>query len=298
MGTLGRVAGGRARVTGMKRWLLAALAAALSAAGVLAAPTNSLDAVVELWRAGKADQAMEAANAAIQKEPRNARLLGLRAQMRVMTGKRAEAETDLSAAIEAEPDSAWLRQERAQLRFRLGRIEDSVADFDKAVEMAPRLLPQNWQRGIALYYAGRFTDGRKQFEVHQSVNPEDVENAAWHFLCTAREKGVTNARNLLITVQRDSRIPMKEIQQLFAGKATALDVLNAAAKADDDQSRRDQQFYAHLYLGLYFEATGVLKDRDDHIREAAKLADPDNYMGAVALVHAQRLKLISTLTKP
>jgi lipoprotein NlpI len=282
----------------MKRWLVAALAAALSAAGVLAAPTNSLDAVVELWRSGKADAAMEAANAAIQKEPGNARLLGLRAQMRVMTGKRAEAETDLSAAIAAEPDSAWLRQERAQLRFRLGRIEDSVADFDKAVEMAPRLLPQNWQRGIALYYAGRFTDGRKQFEVHQSVNPEDVENAAWHFLCTAREKGVTNARNMLITVQRDGRVPMKEIQQLFAGKATALDVLNAAAKAEDDRSRRDQQFYAHLYLGLFFEATGVLKDRDDHIREAAKLADPDNYMGAVALVHAQRLKLISTPNKP
>jgi len=282
----------------MKRWLFAALAAALSAAGVLAAPTNSLDAVVELWRAGKADAAMEAANAAIQKEPGNARLLGLRAQMRVMTGKRAEAETDLSAAIAAEPDSAWLRQERAQLRFRLGRIEDSVADFDKAVEMAPRLLPQNWQRGIALYYAGRFTDGRKQFEVHQSVNPEDVENAAWHFLCTAREKGVTNARNQLITVQRDGRIPMKEIQQLFAGKTTALDVLNAAAKAEDDRARRDQQFYAHLYLGLFFEATGVLKDRDDHIREAAKLADPDNYMGAVALVHAQRLKLISTPNKP
>ena len=282
----------------MKRWLLAALAAALSAAGVLAAPTNSLDAVVELWRSGKADAAMEAANAAIQKEPGNARLLGLRAQMRVMTGKRAEAETDLSAAIAAEPDSAWLRQERAQLRFRLGRIEDSVADFDKAVEMAPRLLPQNWQRGIALYYAGRFKDGRKQFEVHQSVNPEDVENAAWHFLCTARESGVTNARTLLITVNRDGRVPMKEIQQLFAGKATALDVLNAAAKADDDGTRRDQQFYAHLYLGLYFEATGVLKDRDDHIREAAKLADPDNYMGAVALVHAQRLKLISTPNKP
>lgn len=282
----------------MKRWLLAALAAALSAAGVLAAPTNSLDAVVELWRSGKADAAMEAANAAIQKEPGNARLLGLRAQMRVMTGKRAEAETDLSAAIAAEPDSAWLRQERAQLRFRLGRIEDSVADFDKAVEMAPRLLPQNWQRGIALYYAGRFKDGRKQFEVHQSVNPEDVENAAWHFLCTARESGVTNARTLLISVNRDGRVPMKEIQQLFAGKATALDVLNAAAKAEDDSTRRDQQFYAHLYLGLYFEATGVLKDRDDHIREAAKLADPDNYMGAVALVHAQRLKLISTPNKP
>jgi lipoprotein NlpI len=218
--------------------------------------------------------------------------------MRLMTGQRAGAEQDLTAAIDLEPESAWLRQERAQVRFRLGKVEESVQDFDKAVELAPRLLPQNWQRGIALYYVGRFADGRRQFEVHQGVNPQDVENAAWHFLCTAREKGVTNARNVLIQVERDGRVPMKEIQQLFAGKATTLDVLQVAAKADNEADRKEQQFYAHLYLGLYFEATGSLKERDDHIREAAKLADPDNYMGAVARVHAQRLKLTFTPTKP
>lgn len=298
MGTLGRVALGRARVSVMKRWLIAAMAAVLSAVGVFAAPTNTLESLVKLWRSGKVDQALEATSTALKEDPNNARLLSLRAQMRLMTGQRAGAEQDLTAAMDLEPESAWLRQERAQVRFRLGKVEESVQDFDKAVELAPRLLPQNWQRGIALYYVGRFADGRKQFEVHQSVNPQDVENAAWHFLCTAREKGVTNARNVLIQVERDGRVPMKEIQQLFAGKATTLDVLQVAAKADSEADRKEQQFYAHLYLGLYFEATGSLKERDDHIREAAKLADPDNYMGAVARVHAQRLKLTFTPTKP
>lgn len=277
----------------MRQRLWAVLVALVFAVSGFAASTNTVDAILEIWRTGKPDAALEAATAALAKDPGNSRLLGVRAQMRRMTGQPELAEVDLGAAIELEPDSAWLRQERAQLRFRLGKVAESVVDFDKAVELAPRLLPQNWQRGIALYYAGRFADGRRQFEVHQAVNPQDVENAAWHFLCTAREKGLTNARTLLITVDRDSRVPMKEIQNLFAGKGTALEVLAAAAKADDDASRREQQFYAHLYLGLYYEAAGTLKDRDDHIREAARLADPDNYMGAVALVHARQLKLIS-----
>jgi len=274
----------------MKRWLFAAIAAVLSVVGVFAAPTNTLDSVVKLWRSGKTDDALEAAGAALQEDPKNARLLSLRAQMRVMTGQRPGADADLTAAIAVEPDSGWLRQERGQLRFRMGKVEDSVLDFDKAVELTPKLLPQNWQRGIALYYVGRFADGRKQFEVHQTVNPQDVENAAWHFLCTAREKGVTNARSLLIPVERDGRVPMKEIQQLFAGKATPQDVLRVADKADSDEERRDQQFYAHLYLGLYFEAFGSGRERDEHIRDAARLSDPDNYMGAVARVHAERIK--------
>lgn len=282
----------------MKRWLLAACAAVLSAVGVFAAPTNTLDSVVQLWRSGKTDDALEAATKALREDPKNPRLLSLRAQMRVMVGQRPGADADLTAAIALEPDSGWLRQERAQLRFRLGKVEESVVDFDKAVELAPRMLPQNWQRGIALYYVGRFADGRKQFEVHQTVNPQDVENAAWHFLCTAREKGITNARPQLIQVERDGRVPMKEIQQLFAGKTTPQEVLRVAAMADDDADRRDQQFYAHLYLGLYFEAIGSSKERDEHIREAARLSDPDNYMGVVARVHAERLKLTLPPSKP
>ena len=61
----------------------------------------------------------------------------------------------------------------------------------------PDEAPYLWQRGIALYYAGRYDDCRRQFESHRSVNPDDVENAAWHFLCVARAESPAKARAAL-----------------------------------------------------------------------------------------------------
>ena len=154
----------------------------------------------------------------------------------------------------------------------------------------PKSAPHNWQRGIALYYAGKFTEGRKQFELHQTVNPDDVENAVWHFLCTAREQGVEAARKQLIPIRGDTRIPMKEIHDLFAAKATPEDVLAAAAAGDATPAdRRNRTFYAHLYLGLYFEALGDAARMREHILASLPLAAPDDYMGDVARVHARRL---------
>src|ERR1044071_2605955 len=70
--------------------------------------------------------------------------------------------------------------------FQAGRVAESVRGFDELAKLRPDVAPQLWQRGIALYYAGRYVDCRTQFESHRTVNPNDVENAAWHFLCVAR----------------------------------------------------------------------------------------------------------------
>ena len=75
---------------------------------------------------------------------------------------------------------------RAVEDFERGRFAESAAGFDRLVKIAPESAPQLWQRGIALYYAGLFKDCRAQFELHRTVNPDDVENAFWHFLCVAR----------------------------------------------------------------------------------------------------------------
>src|SRR5262245_30685837 len=75
--------------------------------------------------------------------------------------------------------------DRAIADFRNGRITESVAAFDTVAKMAPQAAPELWQRGIALYYAKRYKDCRAQFESHRTVNPNDVENAIWHFLCVA-----------------------------------------------------------------------------------------------------------------
>ncbi len=54
------------------------------------------------------------------------------------------------------------------IHFRLGMIDESIKDFDAVIEMNKDLKPYLWQRGIALYYAGRYAEGQEQFEVHQT----------------------------------------------------------------------------------------------------------------------------------
>ena len=176
--------------------------------------------------------------------------------------------------------------DRAVAEFEKGRIAESVVAFDDLARVAPREAPYLWQRGIALYYAGRYRDCRAQFESHRTVNSDDVENAAWHFLCVARGESPKAARSALLPVGPDSRVPMREIYELFKGSVDADAVLKAAG------TRPQARFYAHLYIGLYSEAIGDATRAREQIELAAQpeFADAGGYMHMVAVVHQTRLK--------
>jgi len=136
---------------------------------------------------------------------------------------------------------------RAVAAFEKGRFVESATAFDELAKAVPDQAPQLWQRGIALYYAGRYDDCRRQFESHRTVNPADVENAAWHFLCVARGESPAKARAALLPVGPDGRVPMREVYQMFRGTLTPEQVLSAAG------SQPAAEFYAHRDVGLYFE---------------------------------------------
>jgi lipoprotein NlpI len=199
----------------------------------------------------------------------------------------------LAAAIRAEEpadpvNDAGIARElhsRGEEHFRNARIAESIAAFDQELKLLPDRAAEHWQRGIAYYYAGEYEKGAQQFALHKSVNPQDVENAAWHFLCVVRApKGsVETAQKKLISVTRDPRIPMAQIQKMFAGVLKPEDVLQAGEKAGGPA-----KFYADLYVGLYYEALG--KD-DESLRlitlAAENPAAKDSYMGDVARVHVK-----------
>ncbi len=176
--------------------------------------------------------------------------------------------------------------DRAFADFQSGRIAESVAGFDRVATLVPGLAPQLWQRGIALYYAGRYRDCRLQFESHRTVNPNDVENAAWHFLCVARSESPERARAALLPVGPDSRAPMSQILEMFRGTVSPEQVLAAAG----DQA--GALFYAHLYIGLYLEALGDENGAFEHIAAAAsdRYAAVGGYMQLVARVHRDILQ--------
>jgi lipoprotein NlpI len=48
----------------------------------------------------------------------------------------------------------------------------------------------------------------------------------------------------------------------------------------------DRLFYAHLYIGLWYEAGGDVKRAREHIARAVE-QQVDHYMGDVARVHLQ-----------
>ena len=81
---------------------------------------------------------------------------------------------------------------------------------------------------------------------------------------------------------------MKEIYALYSGKGSPEDVLKAASAGTPSPARlKDHLFYAHLYLGLYYEAQGDEKQARANILKAASEATLGNYMGDVAKVHAR-----------
>lgn len=172
---------------------------------------------------------------------------------------------------------------RAVTAFEEGRIADAIVDFDRLATQFPELAPELWQRGIALYYAGRYADCRRQFELHRTVNPNDVENAVWHFLCVARAESPAAARKALLPVGPDARVPMREVFDLFRGVATPDAVIKAAG------SDPSPFFFANLYLGLYFEAIGDRARAAAYLKEAAndRHSPAGGYMHMVAKVHVR-----------
>jgi len=247
-----------------------------------------LERARDAYRAGDVKAALKLATTAASAEPENPVPLLVRSQLHQATGRLKDALADMDRVVALEPDRADWRNERGALRFFTANIEGSLQDFDKAIELAPGSAPHHWQRGISLYYAGRFKAGAAQFETHRDVNPHDVENAAWHFICKARAESPKAASDNLIPIDtaRDTRVPMKQVFALFGGTGTERAVLDAAeAEPSSPRTLRNHRMYAHLYLGLWHEAHGRTDKARRHMKLAAVEHRMDHYMGRVAQVH-------------
>ncbi len=248
-------------------------------------------------KSGNLTNAITLISDAIRSNPKDARLWNFRAQIRSLMGDSSGAVTDLTEGIRVNPTSGFLHQDRAVERFKMGQLTEALEDFDRANELNPEVVPYNWQRGIALYYGRRYADGRKQFELHQTVNSNDVENAVWHFLCVARAEGTNAAHKVFLPITSDDRVPMAEIHDLFGGEAPESEVLEAAELVTTSaEEQRRARFYAHLYLGLYDDVHGRSDEAREHLKQAVNLAAPRDFMGVVARFHLNRLNPPPTST--
>ena len=214
-----------------------------------------------------------------------------RAVIYSFAGRHDLAIADCDHVLASDPLAASVYDQRGSEYFMLGKIEQAIQDFDRAIHLRPATEPAHWKRGIAYYYAGRYADGKRQFEGYQTVDKSDVENAVWRFLCMARSEGLDAARRDLLKINRDTRVPMMTIYELFAGKARPSDVLEAArAGSPSPDELNTRLFYAHLYLGLYDEVSGNRSGAKEHLAIAVRDHKVNHYMWNVAEVHLQQLQ--------
>lgn len=223
-------------------------------------------------------------------EPWDSRSWSNRIEIALRQGNAEQALEEINRAITKAPDQSQLYLIRGSLLFRSGKINESLPDFDKVIELDPPLKPYLWQRGIALYYAEKYQEGLDQFAVHRDVNPNDVENAFWHFLCNTKINGVKAAQKDVLLSGNDERVPMMQVQQMIQGKATVEQVIAAAEKNRKLINGSDyDRFYGYLYVGLYYDATGNRVKALEWMEKCVALGVA-GYMGDVAKVHLDTLK--------
>jgi tetratricopeptide (TPR) repeat protein len=238
-------------------------------------------------------QAIDEASRAVEAAPDDPRGWLFRARLFLRTREWSRADDDFGRLIQLLPDEPGAYYERGVLRLQQGDFGGAVADFDRFAALRPARAADLWQRGIALFYANRAEDARRQFELHRDANPNDVENSAWHFACVARLEGPGKAREKWMRVEGDRRVPMNAIQALMAGEGSIEAVKAAIEAVQDPRARETAEFYGDLYLALYHGAEGRPELEARHAAAAAKNADAFGIMGAIARLHvdwvAQRM---------
>ncbi len=173
--------------------------------------------------------------------------------------------------------------------LREGQIGPANQWFERAIAIEPTMKPHLWQYGISLFFAGRYDDARRLFEQHRKVNPHDVENAAWHFLCVAKADGIEAARELRLPAPGDPRVPMAEVLDRLGG-GTSDAILAAVERERGKPTYQDAAFYGDLYLGLIADAEGDRELAAERLGSASQTT-LSHYMADIARVYERALRL-------
>ncbi|XP_024524095.1 uncharacterized protein LOC9655142 isoform X2 [Selaginella moellendorffii] len=150
--------------------------------------------------------------------------------------------------------------------FSQGDVSGSLEQFNKVLDAFPEELPYLWQRGLSLFYLDRFEEGAAQFREDTKLGNNDSEETG-----------------------KDSRAYMNQIYKLYKQGGDPQQMLASFLKEDRGQA----SFYASLYAGLYYEASGEFEPAKSAIMSACGSSygsTSQDYMVSVAKVHCKTRK--------
>jgi lipoprotein NlpI len=193
-----------------------------------------------------------------------------------------------------------IHHRRAEVFFRLGRFKEAIADYDKGIEFGlPHDKDSCWERGLAQYYAGDYRGGAEQFFRYHQVGVLDIENGLWRLMCIEKDEGLENARASMLTYSDKKRPPFPALLDLFLDKGDVTSVVQEATEeAKSTDQRTTNLFYAHYYIGKYFEMIDDKEKSLQHFQTALTHKVP-HFMYACAEEDFRRIKrALTKITQP
>jgi len=125
-----------------------------------------------LRRAGRAEPAVAAVEAALERAPHDCRLWLLRADLALEFDDPGAARRAYDAAVEAAPAEAEPWAARAGFRAARGELGPALSDYDRAIELRPGDADLRARRGVALLEGGHVPTARADLREALRLQPD------------------------------------------------------------------------------------------------------------------------------
>lgn len=118
------------------------------------------------------EQALAAAERAVQARPFDETLLTLRGDLKRQAQQFAQALLDYSAVLEHNPEAVTTRMKRAETHQANGHLEAALADINEALTHEPRSLRLLYRRGLILADLRRLPEAAADFRTVADLTPD------------------------------------------------------------------------------------------------------------------------------
>jgi tetratricopeptide (TPR) repeat protein len=142
--------------------------------------SNALSQARALRKQGQVAQAAQAYLAAIQAQPKAARLHGELAECLFLLGRLEDAELVLRKALELKPGDGEARVNLSMVLARAGRAPEALAEMREAVRREPRAAPYRSRLARMLLHAGDVEEAETHAREAVRRLPKDPQG--WHVL--------------------------------------------------------------------------------------------------------------------
>ncbi len=189
-------------------------------------------------------------------------------------GLRALARNDFSQALSIRPDMPEVFNYLGIYLTQAGNFDAAYEAFDSVLELDPTYNYAHLNRGIALYYGGRYRLAQDDLLAFYQDDPEDPFRSLWLYLA---EREIDNDKATVALKQRYNKAVKDQwgwnIVEFYLGDISEKTLMERLkADATDNTSLAEHLSETNFYLGKYYLSLG---EKDD-AKALFKLAVSNN----------------------